>query len=142
MLEVVLIGTIQSEKPPTLFAKTTTFTLPPSLINHTAGCYGLILEDSSYKDLHLLPYDLVIVEPRVDIAPGELVIASHNETIIGHLFDEGEILQFRASPYSSKSFHENLIRVEADAVHIWGVIIATIRSPSFLEHLRLSSTTK
>lgn len=136
MLEVVLIGNIQSDKPPTLFAQTTTFTLPASLVNHTAGCYGLILEDSSYTDLHLLPYDLVIVEPRIDIAPGELVIASNHETIIGHLFDEGELLQFRSSPYSSKTFHDSLMRVEADTIHIWGVVIATIRSLSFLDQLR------
>ena len=134
-LDVELIGQVVREKPPSLFAKSTTFTLPSPLVHYKAGCYGLIVEDTSYKDLHLLPYDLLIVEPRVDISPGELVIASNTETIIGHLFDEGELLQFRSSPYSTKTFHDNLLRVEADTIHIWGVIIATIRSLHFLEYL-------
>jgi SOS-response transcriptional repressor LexA len=134
-VEVELIGQIVREKPPVLFAKSTTFTLPSSLVYHKEGCYGLIIEDTSYRDLHLLPYDLIIVEPRVTISPGELVIASNTETIIGHMFDEGELMQFRSSPYSSKTFHDNLIRVEADTIHIWGVIIATIRSLSFLEQI-------
>lgn len=139
-LDIELIGHIVREKPPVLFAKTIPFQLPAALVNHKAGCYGLIIEDTSYRDVHLLPHDLLIVEPRdgasETINPGELVIASHSETIIGHLFDEGEIVQFRSSPYSTKTIHDNFIRIEASSIHIWGVIIASIRSLAFLSHLK------
>lgn len=128
-ISVDIIGHIIRDKAPMLSLKSSPLLLPSDLVRHTSGCYGLILDDASYIDLHLLPHDLIIVDPRSEIQAGELVIASNEETLIGHVFEEGNLLQFRSSPYSIKSHHEHIRRVKIDDIHIWGIIIASIRSP-------------
>lgn len=134
LLQVEIIGHIFRDKPPVLWMKSASIQLPAALLRNKPGCYGLIIEDASYLDLHLLPHDLVVVDPQAEIVPGELVLASNKETIIGHLFEEGELLQFRSSPYSTKTLPEKRSSIMQDDVHIWGVIIASIRAPQLIQN--------
>lgn len=133
LLSVEIIGHILRDKPPVLWVKSTSIELPSSLVRSKEGCYGLIIQDASYTDLHLLPYDLIIVDPQSEINTGELVLASNEETIIGHYFEEGELLQFRSSPFSSKNKREISQKLTQDEVHIWGTIIASIRAPELFQ---------
>lgn len=131
-IPVDIIGHIFRDKPPVLWVNSTSIQLPSELVRHTQGCYGLIIEDAAYIDLHLLPHDLIIVDPKSEINPGELVLASNQGTIIGHLFEDGELLQFKSSPFATKNSREEGHRLTPDEIHMWGVIIASIRATQLL----------
>ena len=127
VLEVEVIGQVSRQHPPELFAKTSLVTVPSHLVSQHAPVYGLVIQDASFLDEHLLPGELILVEPADSIEPGELVLASTHHTIIGHYFDEGATLRFRSSPYAPSGALAS-IAAPTDDTQVWGVIVGCIRS--------------
>ena len=125
--DVEVIGQISRQHPPELFAKTSHISVPIHLVCHNASVYGLLIQDASFLDEHLLPGDLILVEPADTIEPGELVLASTHQSIIGHFFDEGSMFRFRSSPYAPSGAVAS-ITVPAGDAQVWGVIVGMIRS--------------
>jgi SOS-response transcriptional repressor LexA len=127
VIEVEVIGQISRQHPPELFTKTSLVSIPTHLVSQHAPVYGLVIQDASFLDEHLLPGDLILVEPADTIEPGELVLASTHHSIIGHFFDEGTTLRFHSSPYAPSGTISS-ISAPADDTQVWGVIVALIRS--------------
>lgn len=127
VVDVEIIGQISRQHPPELFPQASSASVPAHLVSQDASVYGLLIQDASFLDEHLLPGDLVLVEPADTIEPGELVLASTHQSIIGHYFEEGETLRFRASPYAPSSALASVC-VPADETQVWGVIVGLIRS--------------
>ena len=127
VLEVEVIGQVSRQHPPELFPTTSHVTIPTHLVSQHGPVYGLVIQDASFLDEHLLPGDLILVEPADTIEPGELVLASSHHSIIGHFFDEGATLRFRSSPYAPSGAHVS-ISAPADDTQVWGVIVGLIRS--------------
>lgn len=127
VIDVEVIGQISRQRPPELFTKTSTVSIPSHLVSQHAPVYGLIIQDASFLDEHLLPGDLILVEPADTIEPGELVLASTNHSIVGHFFDEGDTFRFRSSPYAPSGALVS-ISAPSDDTQIWGVIVGLIRS--------------
>ena len=71
-LDVEVIGQISRQHPPALFPKTTSVVVPSHLVSQHGPVYGLVIQDASFLDEHLLPGDLILVEPADTIEPGEL----------------------------------------------------------------------
>ena len=126
-LDVEVIGQISRQHPPALFPKTTSVVVPSHLVSQHGPVYGLVIQDASFLDEHLLPGDLILVEPADTIEPGELVLASTSHSIIGHFFDEGSTFRFRSSPYAPSGALAS-IATPADDTQVWGVIVGLIRS--------------
>jgi len=127
LIEVEVIGQISRQHPPELFQQTTQVHIPSHLVSGHTPVYGLLIQDSSFLEEHLLPGDLILVEPADAIEVGELVLASTTHSIIGHFFDEGAMLRFRSSPYAPSGALSS-ISAPAEETQVWGVIIGLIRS--------------
>lgn len=124
---VDVIGQVSRKSSPELLQKIEQIAIPPNLVSKGASVYGLIIQDASFVDEHLLPGDLILVEPTDSIAPGEIVLASTQKSIIGHFFEEGENIRFRSSPYSSGGTPPSIV-VKASETQVWGIIVGIIRS--------------
>lgn len=122
---IPIIGEISKNTKPELYEKPISFPFPRGQFLSPQALYGLKVKDSSFLDEFILPEDLLIVEATQEVHAGELVLASSDRTIVGHFFDEGEIIRFRASPYHRQD--SNSLKLEADSVQIWGVITAVFR---------------
>ncbi len=128
-----IIGMLTGSKPPELMLEPKSLVLPKKpfsqAVQDERSLYGLVIQDSSFLGEHLLPGDIIIIEPTVeDLKPGELVLATaQNESIIGHYFDEGDIIRFKSSPYSSSaSLHHAKKRLHEET-QVWGVILGSVR---------------
>ncbi len=134
--EVEIIGTVSGNKAPELFLQPKPLSLP--LLPHAEKAshplfYGLLIQDTSFTNEHLLPGDIIIVEPTEDIMPGELVLATTDkESIIGHFFDEGDVVRFKPSPYSHTSSFFQSKKAASQHTQVWGIIIASLRGFSSL----------
>lgn len=126
LISVDVIGRLSRKSSPELLQKTHQVSIPYSLVGE-ASVYGLIIQDASFVDEHLLPGDLILVEPTDTISAGELVLASTQKSIIGHFFEEGENIRFRSSPYSSGGVPPSTV-VKAMETQIWGIIVGIIRA--------------
>ncbi len=127
VVEIEVIGRISRHRPPELFPKTSFLTIPNHMISPDTNVYGLTIQDASFLEEHILPGDLILVEPTDGIENGELVLASTQTTIIGHYYDEGSSIRFRSSPYAPN--HATYSRVtRAEETQVWGVIIGILRS--------------
>jgi repressor LexA len=127
VISVDVIGQVSRKSSPELLQKTHQISIPCSLVGKDVSVYGLIVQDASFVDEHLLPGDLILVEPTETISPGELVLASTNKSIIGHFFEEGETIRFRSSPYSSGGVPPSIV-VKAAETQVWGIIVGIIRA--------------
>lgn len=125
-VSIEVIGRICKSKPPELFEKTQKVSVPEHLVRQATAVYGLLVQDSSFLDEHLLPEDLLLVEPTEEIGQGELVLASHQKTIIGHYFDEGDNIRLRSSPYAPGGAMTSLV-LPSEEVQLYGVIIGLVR---------------
>ncbi len=149
LFSLEIIGSLIGSKPPELMMSSQSITLPKKLFlernggrvddleSYQPALYGLIIQDSSFLGEHLLPGDIIIIEPMEDdIKPGDLVLASTpSETIIGHFFNEGEMFRFKSNPYSDLTpLHQGKKR-QAIETQIWGVILGSLRGFSFLVNL-------
>lgn len=126
VIEIEIIGGIVKAKPPELFPKSHTTTIPSHLVGKDAQIYGLIIQDASFVEEHILPGDLILVEPSNEASPGDLVLASTQKSIIGHFFEEGAHIRFRSSPYSTAGAVSSIV-VKAEDTQIWGIIVGLIR---------------
>lgn len=126
-VSVEVIGQVSRQHPPELFAQTSSVAVPSHMINPGSQVYGLIIQDASFLDEHLLPGDLILVEPVDTIETGELVLASTHQSIIGHFFDEEQTYRFRSSPYASSGAVSSIL-APAEDTQVWGVIVGLIRS--------------
>ena len=124
---VEVIGQVCRQRPPELFATSSTMEVPTHLVSQSSSVYGLLIQDASFLDEHLLPGDLILVEPADTVEPGELVLASTHQSIVGHFYDEGAMFRFRSSPYAPSGAASSLTTPAAET-QIWGVIIGVIRS--------------
>ncbi len=127
LLLVDVIGQVSRKRAPELLQKTHQVAIPPNLVSKDASVYGLIIQDASFVDEHLLPGDLILVEPADTISQGEMVLASTEKSIIGHFFEEGENIRFRSSPYSVGGVPPSTV-VKAEETQVWGIIVGIIRS--------------
>ena len=127
VVSVDVIGQVSRKKPPELLPKTHQVDVPSGLVGKEVAVYGLVIQDASFVDEHLLPGDLILVEPADVISSGELVLASTQKSIIGHFFEEGENIRFRSNPYASEGTPSSLV-VKADEVQVWGIVVGVIRA--------------
>jgi repressor LexA len=127
VIDVEVIGQISRQHPPELFTTTSLVSIPTHLVSQNAPVYGLVIQDASFLDEHLLPGDLILVEPADTIEPGEIVLASTQHSIVGHFFDEGSTFRFRSSPYAPSGAHVSIC-TSADDTQIWGVVVGMIRN--------------
>jgi len=127
-LDIEVIGHISRQRPPDLFSQTTFVSIPSHLITQGCDIYGLVIQDASFTEEHLLPQDLLLVEPTKTIDQGELVLASStDQTIIGHYFEEDEHVRFRSTPFAvGQAMTSTLVPI--DQVQVWGAIIALFRT--------------
>jgi repressor LexA len=127
VIEIEVIGRISRHRPPELFARTYLVTIPNHMVSQEMHVYGLSIQDASFLDEHILPGDLILVEPTDAVENGELVLASTHITIIGHYYEEGNSIRFRSSPYAPSSAVASTI-TKTDETQVWGVIIGVLRS--------------
>ncbi len=120
---IPIIGAVSKGKVPELYPEAEKWPISSKLLPEGGHYYALRIKDSSFLNEFLLPEDIVVVEATQEVAPGELVLASTKETIIGHFFDEGEIIRFRSNPYSQPT----QVKVSAEEVQVWGVIVYVFR---------------
>jgi len=125
--EVEIIGKIYRHKPPELFQQTILASVPSHFIQQGGSLYGLLIQDTGFLSEHILPHDLLLVEPTDKPTKGELVLASTDQTIIGHFFEEEGVIYFRTSPYTQKGVQTSAT-TSWDEVQIWGVIVGMIRT--------------
>lgn len=133
VVSVDVIGQVSRKKPPELLPKTHRVDIPRDIVGGESAVYGLVIQDASFLDEHLLPGDLILVEPVDTISPGELVLASTQKSIIGHFFEEGVNIRFRSNPYASAGSPSSLV-VRADEVQIWGIVVGIIRAAGLFPH--------
>lgn len=127
VISVEIIGRISRHRPPELLSTTETVALPVSLVSPETHVYGLTIQDASFLDEHILPGDLILVEPTDTFQPGELVLASTNQTIIGHYYEEDTSIRLRSSPYTTNDMATSIL-LKADETQVWGAIVGLIRN--------------
>jgi len=125
-VDIEIIGQISQQNAPELSRNSRLISVPSYLVTQEANVYGLTIQDASFTNEHLLPGDILLVEPTDHVQQGELVLASGEKTIVGHYFEEGEYICFRPNPYAINKIAQNT-RYLFGEIQIWGVIIALIR---------------
>lgn len=122
--QLPLIGNLILGYPLELFARPQLIAVPPSMVPHPNHTYLLQVHGSSLHEEGILDDDLLLIEARQEIEPGEIILGLINQRdpVLKRYYPEGqnvrlENLQAEASP----------LILHAEHVAIQGVMTSLFR---------------
>lgn len=124
-VELHLIGNVSAGYPIEMFVKSQTLTVPPSMINSPENTYVLRAQGDSFQDEFIQDGDLILVEARQEIQPGETILGliNQHDTVIKRYYSEDQYVRL-------ESQHKNHfpLTIHREHIFIQGVLVGLLRA--------------
>lgn len=122
--EVQLIGQISAGSMIAMFSHSQTIYVPDNLIHDSENTYALRVTGYSLADELMIDGDLLLVEARTNVQPGETIVGLVNqqETIVKKYFPEGIYVRL----VGQNAHHQSII-LRSEDVLVQGIVIGLIR---------------
>jgi repressor LexA len=110
--------------PIEMFIRSQTIAVPSSFVNHTNNTYVLRVQGDSLAEESIQDGDLLVIEARSSVQPGEIIIGSINQqdTVLKRYYPEGQYIRL-------ESIHANhlSLTLRHDHLAIQGVLTNLLR---------------
>ena len=119
-----LIGNISVGYPLELFVQPQSIAVPSSLIHDSENTYILQIQGNTLHEEGIHNGDLLLIEARQDIQPGEIIlgIINQHDTILKRYYPEGTHIRLE-----SQNPHIPSLTVRNEHILIQGVLISLLR---------------
>lgn len=123
-VEIPYIGNISADSLIQTFSNTQIITVPKTYVNSAESTYALKIQGNTFSEDMIAEGDMLLVEARQQVNPGETVIALINGTdvIIKKYYPEGEYVRLLGN-YAQ--YHPMIIKMED--IEIKGVVTTLLR---------------
>lgn len=78
-VHIPIIGSLAHGEKIELFQQMQETDVPSSLIKTKLACYGFLIKDGSFHEVHIKQGDLLIIEVRENAKPGEMAVCTSDE---------------------------------------------------------------
>lgn len=123
-VDLPLIGNFTAGYPLELFMKPQNISVPTSMVHSNENTYVLQVRGDSLREEGICDGDLVLIETRSNIEPGETIlgIINQHDTILKRYFPEGQHIRLE-----SQHPHLPVLTVRFDHILIQGVLVGLLR---------------
>jgi repressor LexA len=123
-VQLPLIGNLSVGYPLELFVQPQMISIPVSLIQAHENTYILQTQGDSLRDEGILDGDLLLIEARQDVQPGEIVLGliNQHDTVLKRYYPEGQNIRLESQHPSIPS-----LTVRYEHIVIQGVLISLLR---------------
>ncbi len=124
--QVPLIGNLSIGYPLELFIQPKMIAVPSSMICLIDNSYLVQIQGDALKEDAMLDGDLLLIEARQEIQPGEIILGLINQTdsVVKRYYPEGQYIRLE-SPYQSSS-----LIVRSEHIAIQGAVVSLLRDLS------------
>lgn len=123
-IQLPLIANLSAGYPLELFIQVQMITVPSSLVHNPDHTYILQTQGDSLQDEWILDGDLLLIESRQDIQPGEIILGliNQHDTVLKRYYPEGQYIRL-------ESQHPNIrpLTVRTEHISIQGVMVGLLR---------------
>lgn len=123
-IQIPLIGNLSIGYPLELFVQPQMVAAPSSLVHNPDKTYILQIQGDSLQDEWILDGDLLLIEARQDIHPGEIILGliNQHDTVLKRYYPEGQHIRL-------ESQHPNIrsLTVKSEHISIQGVMLGLMR---------------
>lgn len=119
-----LIGNISLGYPLELFIKPQIISVPASLISTPDNTYILQAQGDTLQDEWIQDGDLLLIEAKQDIQPGEIILGliNQHDTVLKRYYPEGQYIRLE-----SQQTHVPFLTVRDEHILIQGVLVGLLR---------------
>lgn len=123
-IQLPLIGNLSVGYPLELFIHQQMISIPPSLAHAPDNTYILQVQGDALLDEWIQDGDLILIEARQDIQPGEMILGliNQNDTVLKHYYPEGQNVRLESQQSQVPS-----LTVRYEHIQIQGVLVGLIR---------------
>jgi repressor LexA len=123
-IQLPLIGNLSIGYPLELFVHPQMLTVPSSLVHAAENTYILQVQGDSLLDEWIQDGDLLLIEARQDIDPGEIILGliNQNDTVLKRYYPEGQNIRLE-----SQQLHIPSLTVRYEHIQIQGVLVGMMR---------------
>lgn len=123
-LELPLIGNLSIGYPLELFVKPQMVEVPPSLVHSPDDTYLLQAQGDSLVDEAILDGDILLIEARQEIQPGEIILGliNQHDTVLKKYYPEGQYIRLE-----SRNSQNRPLTIRSDHIIIQGALIGLLR---------------
>jgi len=124
-IQLPLIGNLSVGYPLELFIKPRMMEVPRSLAHAPDDTYILQAQGDALREESIQNGDLLLIEARQDIQPGEIVLGLINQTdtILKRYYPEGQYIRLE-----NQNLHTHSLIVRCEHIVIQGVLVGLIRA--------------
>ena len=123
-IQLPLIANLSAGYPLELFVQSQMISVPSSLVHNPDSTYILQTQGDSLQDEWILDGDLLLIEARQDIQPGEIILGliNQHDTVLKRYYPEGQYIRL-------ESQHPNIrpLTVRTEHITIQGVMVGLLR---------------
>ncbi|WP_042282652.1 transcriptional repressor LexA [Candidatus Protochlamydia sp. R18] len=119
-----LIGNIMAGYPIEMFMRPQTIAVPSTFVHHLNNTYILRVQGNSLSEELIQDGDLLVVEARSTVQPGEIIIGAinHHDTVVKRYYPEGQYIRLESIHINHSS-----LTLRHDHLAIQGVLTNLIR---------------
>jgi len=123
-VQIPLIGNLSVGYPLELFVHPQMIAVPPSLIQAPNNTYILQVQGDDLLDEWIQDGDLVLIEARQDIQPGEIILGliNQNDTVLKRYYPEGQNIRLE-----SQQSQIPPLTIRYEHIQIQGVLVGMMR---------------
>lgn len=123
-IQLPLIGNLSIGYPLELFIQPQMITVPSSLVHMPNNTYVLQIQGDSLQDEWMQDGDLLLIEARQDIQPGEIILGliNQNNSILKRYYPEGQYIRLESQQSEVPS-----LTVRYEHISVQGVLVGLIR---------------
>lgn len=123
-IRLPLIGNISAGYPLELFVKPRMIAIPISLVSAPENTYVLQTRGDALQDEWIQDGDLLLIETRQDIQPGEMILGliNQHDTVLKRYYPEGQYVRLESQYPQAPS-----LTVRDEHILIQGVLVGLLR---------------
>lgn len=123
-VEIPFIGNLSIGYPLEIYEKPQMIAAPSFMVHSPEETYALQIQGDTLKDEGIFDGDLILIEAREEIHPGEIALGliNHKDTFLRRYFPEGQNIRLE-----SESKEHPPLTVRAEHVTVQGVLIGLLR---------------
>lgn len=124
-IKIPLIGNLSVGYPLELFIQPRMIVVPPTLIHTPENTYILQVQGDVLQDEWIQDGDLLLIEARQDIHPGEIILGLINQTdtVLKRYYPEGQYIRLE-----SQQIHVPSLIVRSEHIVIQGALVGLLRT--------------
>lgn len=123
-ISLPLIGNLSVGYPLELFIQSQMIDVPSSLVHQPEHTYILQVQGDALQEELILDGDLLLIEARQDIQPGEIILGliNQNDTVLKRYYPEGQSIRLESQQSQIPS-----LTVRSEHISIQGVLVGLLR---------------